>query len=205
MLKVAFFNSKGGAGKSTLAVHVGVVAAFDQRVALLDADPQGTLRAWREMRQVDAPTVMATKASTLAHDLADLEKRGVQLAIVDCPPYITAESAKLVSLVDFVVVPVQPTMPDISGCQFAISIIKAARKPFVFIINRAPARAPEVALAINALKGHAEVCPITVGNRRAFSRALMSGQSVTEFNARSAASAEASSACLWVLKKVGKH
>ena len=50
MKTIAFFNSKGGAGKSTLAVHAGVCAAYDQATALLDADPQGTLQTWSKKR-----------------------------------------------------------------------------------------------------------------------------------------------------------
>jgi chromosome partitioning protein len=199
---IAFFNSKGGSGKSTLAVHVGVAASFDRRVALLDADPQGTLRAWSSVRELDAPAVMPVSAASLAHDLAMLAGQGVELAIVDCPPYITAQSGSLASLADFVVVPSQPTMPDIAGCAHAVEIIKATGKPFAFIINRAPTRAPEVAQAVDALAQWGEVCPVIIGDRRSFSRALASGQSVMEFDGDSAAGKEAADACAWILSKI---
>lgn len=201
MKTIAFFNSKGGAGKSTLAVHLGVAAAYNRRVVLLDADPQGTLRAWGEVRELDAPAVMPVSAASLASDLAMLEREGVELVVVDCPPYITAESSKLVELSDFVVVPVQPTMPDIAGCNHAVGIIESTGKPFAFIINRAPSRAPEVVQAQDALSQWGEVCPVVIGDRRPFSRALASGQSVTEFETGSVASQEAASACDWILAK----
>lgn len=202
MKVIAFFNSKGGAGKSTLAVHVGVAASFNRRVVLLDADPQGTLRAWSRVRELDAPTVNVVSAASLAHDLETLAAQGVELAVIDCPPYITAQSGVLASLADFVVVPTQPTMPDISGCAHAVEIIKATGKPFAFIINRAPARAPEVGQAIEALGQWGEVCPIVVGDRRSFSRALASGQSVLEFDGDSAAAKEAGDVCAWILSKI---
>jgi chromosome partitioning protein len=203
MRTVAFFNSKGGAGKSTLSIHVGVAASYDRRVALLDADPQGTLRAWSQVRPQESPSVMATKVATLAGDLADMEARGVDLAIIDCPPYITAESSRLVLMADFVIVPAQPTMPDIAGCQYAVNIIKAANKPFVFVVNRGPSRAPEIGMTVEALSEHGTVCPVVIGDRRAFSRALMSGLSVTEMEGDSPASAEAASACAWLLDRIG--
>lgn len=202
MKVIAFFNSKGGAGKSTLAVHVGVTASFDRRVVMLDADPQGTLRAWASARELDAPTVMSVSAASLAHDLATLAGQGVELAIVDCPPYITAQSGSLAGLADFVVVPAQPTMPDIAGCSHAVEIIRAAGKPFAFVINRAPSRAPEVAQAVDALSQWGEVCPVIIGDRRSFSRALASGQSVTEFDGDSAAAQEAADVCSWILAKL---
>lgn len=199
---IAFFNSKGGAGKSTLAVHLGVAAAYDRRVALLDADPQGTLRTWGGARELDAPAVLAVSAASLASDLAMLAKQGVELAIIDCPPYISAQSAALVNAADFVVVPSQPTMPDIAGSRHAVEIIKSTGKRFGFIINRAPTRAPEVAQASDALALWGEVCPVVVGDRRSFSRALASGQSVAEFESGSAAAKEAADACAWVLSKI---
>lgn len=202
MQVIAFFNSKGGAGKSTLAVHLGVSAAYERPTALLDADPQGTLRAWSVARSLESPAVIAVTSATLANELASLKARGVALAVIDCPPYITAESSRLVSLADFIVVPVQPTMPDIAGCNYAVSIIKATGKPFAFVINRAPSRAPEVAQAIEALSQWGDVCPIIVGDRRSFSRALASGQSVIEFESDSVASKEAADACAWMLSKL---
>ena len=39
---VALLNQKGGVGKTTLALHLaGEWASRDQRVMLIDADPQG--------------------------------------------------------------------------------------------------------------------------------------------------------------------
>jgi chromosome partitioning protein len=202
MKTIAFFNSKGGAGKSTLAVHVGVAAAYERRTALLDADPQGTLRAWGSVREHSSPAVLSVSAANLASELANLEKQGVELVIIDCPPYITAESNRLVEQSDFVVVPVQPTMPDIAGCNHAVQIIRSTGKPFAFVLNRAPARAPEVAQALDALAQWGEVCPVIIGDRRSFSRALASGQSVIEFDGDSPAGKEAAEACAWILSKI---
>lgn len=202
MKTIAFFNSKGGAGKSTLAVHAGVCAAYDQATVLLDADPQGTLQTWAGKRSLDAPAVMPVTAGNLAAQLATMKSRGVALAIIDCPPYITAESALLVRDADFVVVPVQPLMPDLEGCKKAVAIIKSTGRPFAFVINRAPSRAPEIAQAQEELTQLGEVCPVVVGDRRSFYRALASGQSVAEFDASSAASSEAAALYAWILSKI---
>jgi chromosome partitioning protein len=196
---IGVFNSKGGSGKSTIAVHVGVAAAYESRVALLDADPQGTLSTWGTVRQEKAPAVMAVTADSLQAELRKLELQGVELALVDCPPYITAESSRLVNLCDFIVVPVQPTMPDISGCMKAIKIILAAKKPFAFVVNRVRPRAPETQEAVDALKQHGDVCKIMFGDRVAFSRALASGLSVHEFSAKSEAGKEAAAVSHWIL------
>jgi chromosome partitioning protein len=44
---VALANQKGGVGKTTLTVHLGVyLASQGRRVAVIDADPQGNLTSW---------------------------------------------------------------------------------------------------------------------------------------------------------------
>lgn len=201
MRVLGIFNSKGGSGKSTVSVHVGVAAAFDCRVALLDADPQGTLRTWGGVRAETAPAVIPVTADNLQSELRKLEREGVELVLVDCPPYITAESSRLVSLCDFIVVPVQPTMPDVSGCMHAIKIIQASGKPFVFVVNRVRARVPETQEAVDALQKWAPVCESMFGDRVAFSRALASGLSVAEFSAKSEAGKEAERVSKWILAK----
>ena len=48
MLVVVVASQKGGAGKSTIALHLA--AAADLRTVLLDMDPQKALARWWERR-----------------------------------------------------------------------------------------------------------------------------------------------------------
>jgi chromosome partitioning protein len=86
---------------------------------------------------------------------------------------------------DHIVIPVQPSMPDLAATQRSVALAHAAGKPFTFVVNRAPPRAPEVAQAIEALASGGTVAPMTIGDRRAFARALTNGVAVTEFAAPS--------------------
>ena len=53
---VAIISQKGGAGKTTLSVHLATVAALSgHSAAIIDLDPQGTAASWGDRRQADRP------------------------------------------------------------------------------------------------------------------------------------------------------
>ena len=56
---IVLASQKGGAGKTTLAAHIAVAAeaAGDGPVVLIDADPQGSLSAWWNVREAQVPAL----------------------------------------------------------------------------------------------------------------------------------------------------
>ena len=55
-MKIGILNQKGGAGKTTIALHLAhALALRGDRVMLVDADPQGSSRDWATARESDAP------------------------------------------------------------------------------------------------------------------------------------------------------
>ncbi|MEB2071933.1 ParA family protein, partial [Xanthomonas campestris pv. campestris] len=51
MKTITIAVQKGGAGKTTIAVHLAVAAQqAGLRVALADTDPQGSAKSWAETR-----------------------------------------------------------------------------------------------------------------------------------------------------------
>ena len=63
---VAIISQKGGAGKTTLAVHLATAAAAGHSAAIVDLDPQGTAASWGDRRQADIPEVVSGQAARLA-------------------------------------------------------------------------------------------------------------------------------------------
>ena len=58
MNSVALLARKGGAGKTTLAIHMGVLAQADGlRVVFLDLDPQRSLTTWWQSREPETPAL----------------------------------------------------------------------------------------------------------------------------------------------------
>lgn len=181
MKTVALFSQKGGSGKSTLAIHLAVAASDTMSVLLVDADPQGTALSWAAARQANtAPAVARGDASSVRALLGQAQAAGTALVIIDCPPHSAAATANLLQWADHVIIPAQPTMPDLAATQRSMALARACARPFTFVVSRAPARAPEVPQTIAALAAAGTVAPVVIGDRRAFARALSDGYAVTQ-------------------------
>ena len=60
---LVFASQKGGSGKTTLAGHIAVEAERQGAgpVALIDADPQGSLAKWWNARQARTPAFISLR------------------------------------------------------------------------------------------------------------------------------------------------
>src|ERR1700746_1009035 len=78
MYVLALVTQKGGSGKSTLAVGLAVAAMENsRRVALVEADPQGTIWRWEERRGEASRRVDGVSAPAYIEPvLARLEAEG---------------------------------------------------------------------------------------------------------------------------------
>src|SRR5260221_14607056 len=89
---ITIAQRKGGAGKTTLAAHLGVTWANKGRVVtLIDTDPQASLTHWyhkREARLGEAGTGLAFVASTGLRGEGDSSHRARDSAIllIQSPP-----------------------------------------------------------------------------------------------------------------------
>ena len=58
MQKIVIVNSKGGSGKTTIAVNsASALAKRGENVALMDLDPQGSSMRWLKQRPTDLPAI----------------------------------------------------------------------------------------------------------------------------------------------------
>ena len=135
---------------------------------------------WAANRTLLQPQVVASDPSGIEDALRRISVVRRAVAIVDCPPHSVAGTARLLAAVDHIVIPVQPTMPDLAATQRAITMVTAAGKPFSFVLSRVPVRSAEAAQALRILDGFGPTAPSVIHDRRAFARALIESSAVTE-------------------------
>ena len=77
MKTLAIISEKGGVGKTTLSINLGVAAALKNKaVAIIDLDPQASSSEWGDLRESDTPTIIATPASRLNNVIETAKEEG---------------------------------------------------------------------------------------------------------------------------------
>src|SRR5271166_7046932 len=106
MRTVALLARKGGTGKTTLAVHLAVIAAeAGRRVLLVDTDPQRSAGDWWRVRNADVPRLVECPAKRVGMVLEAAEDDGIDLVVVDTRPSVEADTAEIARLSDLVLIP----------------------------------------------------------------------------------------------------
>jgi hypothetical protein len=108
---VAIVNQKGGTGKTTLATNVARGLQLEgSRVLLVDSDPQGTARDWRQASEIDnmLSVVGVDRPLSLERDLPDIAQ-AFDWIVIDGAANLKnqALTVNAVKVADVVLIPVQ--------------------------------------------------------------------------------------------------
>ena len=197
-------SQKGGAGKTTLAVHLAAEAATTRRVLVMDLDPQGSAMEWANRRGDKAPDVMAAHPATIAKEIERAKDDGYELVILDTAPHADHAALQAARSADLVVIPCRPATFDIAAISATLDLCKLANKQALVVLNAAPIRSKVVAEAGEAVaeKG-GQVSRVVIHQRVAFQHCLIDGRTAAEFEPGGAAAIEI--AALLADLKPSKH
>ncbi len=197
MKAVALLARKGGVGKTTLAIHMGVLAeAAGLKVVFFDLDPQRSLAAWWRSRTAGTPALIETDARRLPALLKSAASESYDLAVVDTPPAVTFDTAQVAAAVDLILIPLRPSILDIYAVESTAAVVTAAKTQALLVLNacippKEAGEAPTTAEARKALEGiPIPVAETSLAQRLDYTRALNEGEAVNEFAPGSKAAAE---------------
>ena len=206
MRTIAVVSQKGGAGKTTLAVHLATEAARSFITLIVDTDPQATASRWSEWRGGREPEVIDCGApSLLAGKLSRAADLGAELAVIDTPPHADAMARQAASLADLILIPCRPRAFDLAAIEATAELVRSSRKPAFVVFNAGPPRAPliyrEAAELITTGFG-LSLAPVALSDRAAFHHSAGAGQTAVEFDAEGKAAAELQALWAWTREQV---
>ena len=193
MKTIAIISQKGGAGKTTLALHLATSSALaGKNTAIIDLDPQASAANWGDRRQAELPVVLSAHASRLAHEIRRVEDMEGDLLIIDTAPHSDSAALEAAKAADLILVPCRPAILDIEAISNTLDLVKTTGTPIFVVMNAVAPQGSEAAEAAEAIAGlGVGMCPVELHQRVAFSRALITGQSAEEFEPGGKAAREA--------------
>ncbi|WP_145134082.1 ParA family partition ATPase [Roseomonas gilardii] len=191
---VAVASQKGGAGKSTVAANLATaLLAEGVPVALLDTDPQGTLSRWHQERPEDAPALdFDAPAGWRVSQMVEKRRKAPGFLILDTPPHADADARRAIRSADLVLIPLQPSMPDVWAIDATLSVAADEKRPVALLLNRVPSQGKlRDEVRAHLRKRDLPVLSATLGNRTAFAAAFGRGLGAVEDAPRGLAAQEA--------------
>lgn len=207
MFTVAIISQKGGAGKTTLALHLAAAATASKRLALVvDADPQATASTWAGWRQDEPPEVIDCAAPPLlAKKLQQAAGLGVDLAVIDTPPHAELMAREACKAADLLLIPCRPLAFDLAAIQTTAELAKASGKPAFVVFTagapRAPAQYAEASEVVAQIG--LTVAPVMLPQRAAYAHAVAEGKTAPEIDPTSKAADEVAALWAWVQQTAG--
>ncbi|MCC7390187.1 MAG: AAA family ATPase [Phycisphaerales bacterium] len=125
---IAVANSKGGVGKSTLAVHLAAwLDKQGHRVTLADCDTQQSSSQWIREAAPQVKTLCMRDPDTIINELPLLAEE-TDYVVADGPGSLAETSRALLLVADQAIVPCKASMLEIRALDAATKVLRQAQK-----------------------------------------------------------------------------
>jgi chromosome partitioning protein len=202
MKTIAIISQKGGAGKTTIGIHLAVAA--EQRglkTALFDLDPQASASSWSDKRGKPSPAVVSAQAARLPGLLEQAAAQSADLVIIDSAPNADSASLAAARAADLILIPCRPAAFDLNAIGTTLNLAAVAGKPAFVVLNAVPPLGKVGEEARRALQaGGVDVAEPLLHHLVAFSHAVNDGRTAQELDPKSKAALEIDALFTWVKK-----
>lgn len=202
MKTIAIISQKGGAGKTTVAIHLAVAA--EQRgmnTALFDLDPQASAASWSDKRGKPSPAVVSAQGTRLPSLLKQAESQQADLVIIDSAPNADAASLAAAQAADLILIPCRPAAFDLNAIGTTLNLASVAGKPAYVVLNAVPPAGKVGEEARQALQASGvNVAGPVLHQLVAFAHSVNDGRTAQEFDPKGKAAAEIEALFGWVMK-----
>ncbi len=133
---IALTNSKGGVGKSTLAVHLTAwLMDHGQAVALVDSDVQSSSSVWLKEARPEASIFRLQTPDDILEKIPSLQTQFDHL-VIDGPAGLSEVTRTILFVADVTFLPCGPSVLDLRAANDAIRVVRQAQS-----IRKGPPRA----------------------------------------------------------------
>jgi chromosome partitioning protein len=130
MKTIAIISQKGGAGKTTVAIHLAVAAEqLGLNTAVFDLDPQASAASWADKRNAPSPAVVSAQASRLPSLLEQAAAQMADVVIIDSAPNAYSASLAAARAADLILIPCRPAAFDLNAIGTTLNLAAVAGKP----------------------------------------------------------------------------
>ena len=200
---IAIISQKGGAGKTTIGIHLAVAAERrGMKTALFDLDPQASASSWSDKRNHPSPAVVSAQAARLPGLLEQAAAQSADLVIIDSAPNADAASLAAARAADLILIPCRPAAFDLNAIGTTLNLAAVAGKLAYVVLNAVPPLGKVGEEARRALQeGGVEVAEPVLHHLVAFSHSVNDGRTAQELDPRSKAALEIEALFAWVNKR----
>lgn len=204
MKVVAILSEKGGAGKTTLAVHLATAATLaGVSAAILDLDPQGSAYAW-SARRSEPPEAEAILPVALPAWLDKLREAEIGLVVLDTGRDSNNAGYTAAKAADLVLIPCRAGGFDFLALGRTLDLCAlTGKRPFIVLNAIRPGSLRAEAEARETLGELAcGLAPVVLHDRADFRAASVAARSAQELEPKGKAAEETAALYSWLSEQL---